>query len=224
MGKCRPGPPGPPGPIGLPGPPGPIGPAGATGPTGPAGATGPTGPTGASGATGAAGPTGATGATGLTGPTGVTGATGATGPTGPEAIMAFGGLYNDATQIITIAPGDTEDVALEESMVSVNVTPGIDSITIDIPGTYRVEFFLLLQSTTGNFDIMAGVQVNGAFIQPSLIIATVLTADFEIITLSSIVTLVAGDVLTLALSSGGGGTVLFGPGTNANLSVIRLGA
>ena len=77
--------------------------------------------------------------------------------------MAFGGLYNDAIQIITIAPGGTEGVALEENMEAVNVTLGADSITIDIAGYYRVEFFLLLQSTTGSFDITAGVQVNGAF-------------------------------------------------------------
>jgi hypothetical protein len=113
---------------------------------------------------------------------------------------------------------------LEESMANANVTLGTDSITIDIAGDYRVEWFILLQSTTGNFGLTAGVEVNGAFSQPALITSTVLTADFEIITLSGIVTLAAGDVLTLALLSATGGSVLFGPDTNANLSVIRLGA
>ncbi len=108
-------------------------------------------------------------------------------------------------------------------MENVNVTPGTNSVVIDIAGYYRIEFFLLLQSTSGSFDITAGVEVNGDFSQPSLITSTVLTADFEIITLSSIVILAAGDVLTLALSSATGGDILFGPGTNANLSVIRLG-
>lgn len=107
-------------------------------------------------------------------------------------------------------------------METADVTLGTDSITIDIAGTYRVEFFLLLQSTTGSFGITAGVQINGAFAQPSLITALILTDDFEIITLSSIVFLAAGSVLTLALSSATGGDILFGPDTNANLSVIRL--
>ncbi len=160
----------------------------------------------------------------MAGPTGPAGIEGPTGPTGPEAILAYGGLYNDAIQIITIDPGDTEQVALEENMPTVNVTPGISSLTINVAGTYRVEFFLLMQSTTGNFGITAGVQINGVFSQPSLYISTVLTADFEIITISSIIILAAGDVLTLALSSVIGGSILFGPDTNANLSVIRLGS
>ncbi len=113
---------------------------------------------------------------------------------------------------------------MEEDMASANVTLGTNSITITVAGDYRVEFFVLLQSTTGSFGIDVGVEVNGAFSQPSLLTSTVLTSDFEIITLSAIVTLAAGNVLTLAMSSATGGSVLFGPSTNANLSVIRLGA
>lgn len=157
------------------------------------------------------------------GPIGPTGPTGSTGPTGPEAILAYGGLYNDTIQTITIAPGSTQTVALEESMVSNNVILGTNNITIEIAGDYRVEFFVLLQSTTGTFGIDVGAQINGVFSELSLFTSTVLTSDFEIITLSGIVNLEVGDILTLALSSATGGSVLFGPSTSANLSVMRLG-
>ena len=108
-------------------------------------------------------------------------------------------------------------------MTSNNVTLGTNSITIDIAGDYRVESFLQLQSTSGTIGILAGVQINGAFMQLSLISTIILSSDFEAVTLSSIVTLAAGDVLTLALASVTGGNVLFGGGTSANLSVMRLG-
>ena len=229
------GPTGPTGPTGADGATGPTGATGDTGATGETGVTGPTGPTGDTGATGETGvtgptgPTGDTGATGETGvtgptgPTGDTGATGETGATGAEAILAYGGLYNDSTQLITIPAGGEEGVALPESMANTNVTLGTDSITIDIAGDYRVEYFIQLQSTSGDFGVLAGVQINGLFLQSSLISTIVLTSAFETVTLSAIVTLAAGDVLTLALSSVTGGSVLFGAGTSANLSVMRLG-
>ena len=109
-------------------------------------------------------------------------------------------------------------------MTNVNVTPGASSITINVAGDYRVEFFVLLQSTTGAFDLTLGVEINGVFSETALVTATVIDTDFEVITLSAIVTLAAGDVLTLAVSSVAGGTLLFGPSTNANLSAIRLGS
>jgi hypothetical protein len=197
-----------------------VGSTGATGATGATGTTGPAGPTGPTGAAGPTGPTGATGATGFIGPVGPTGATGATGP---EPILAYGGLYNDSTQMITIAAGGTETVALPESMTANNVILGTDSITITVPGDYRVEFFVQLQSTGDTFGVLAGVEINGMLLQPSLISTLVLSSDFEAVTLSAIVPLAAGDVLTVALTSVPGGTVLFGAGTSASLSVLRLG-
>ena len=137
--------------------------------------------------------------------------------------IAYGGLYGDTSQFITIEPGGEKTVELEEEMPASNVTLGTNSITIDVPGTYRVEFFLLFQSATGRFGITAGVKINGFFGQLPLTTAAVLSSDFEMLTLSAIVTLAKNDVLTLALMSATGGSVFFGPGTNANLSVIRLG-
>jgi hypothetical protein len=104
-----------------------------------------------------------------------------------------------------------------------DVTLGTNSITIDVPGDYLVGFMVLLQSTTGDFGLTLGVQIDGAFSEPSLVTATVITADFETISYSSIVTLAAGNVLTLAVSSATGGSLLFGPETSANLHAILLG-
>ena len=113
---------------------------------------------------------------------------------------------------------------MAETMPSDDITPGASSITITVTGNYWVEFMVLLQSTTGDFGLDVGVQINGAFTTPSLFTSTVIGSDFEIITVSSIAALAAGDVLTLALSSATGGTVLFGPSLNASLSAMLLGS
>jgi hypothetical protein len=112
---------------------------------------------------------------------------------------------------------------MDETMPISNTTPGANTLTIDVAGDYLVSFMVLLQSITGDFDSNIGIQVNGAFSEPSLVTSTVLTADFQSITINSIVTLAEGDVLSLAISSAIGGSVLFGPSLNANFSVLRLG-
>ena len=184
--------------------------------------TGPTGPTGPTGATGS---TGSTGETGSTGATGLTGLTGATGETGPALINAYGGLYSDVAQVIELDSGGVEEVvALDEPLVNLNITTGTNNITIDIAGDYRVEFMILAQSTTGSFGLTVGVRVNGVLSLPSLITSTVLNADFEMLTFSSIVTLAEGDVLDLVIFSSTGGTVLFGPSINAYINVLRIGS
>ncbi|WP_312280362.1 BclA C-terminal domain-containing protein [Oscillibacter sp.] len=187
-----------------------------TGPTGPQGDIGPTGPTGD------AGPTGSIGPTGDAGPSGPTGDAGPAGPTGPDGLQAYGGLYSNSNQSIVISAGGTQGVALDQAMVSTDVTLGTNSIEINVAGNYRVEVYILLQASALFFNVTAGAQINGAFSQPSLTTTFALTTNYEFVSLSGIVTLAANDEVTLALSSPDGGTVLLGPGMNANLSVIRL--
>jgi hypothetical protein len=137
--------------------------------------------------------------------------------------IAYGGLYDDGVQSIVIAPGGTEPVVIGEAMSGDNVTLGTNTITINQGGNYQVEFMVMLQSTTGTFDLSVGVQINGNFSEPSLLIGTEITSDFEFIKVGSIVTLSAGDILGLAVSSTTGGSLLFGPSLNVSLSVMRLG-
>lgn len=167
--------------------------------------------------------TGPTGDAGPTGPTGDAGPTGPTGPTGPDGLQAYGGLYSISNQTIVIPAGGTQGVALNQAMVFTDVTLGTNSIEINTAGNYRVEFYGLLQASSGVFNVTAGVQVNGTYSQLALTTSFALTTNYEFVSLSGIVILAANDVLTLALSSPDGGTVLLGSGMNANLSVIKLG-
>lgn len=229
------GPAGATGPMGLAGPPGAQGPTGPTGPTGPAGIAGPTGPAGAEGAAGPTGPTGPagiagpaggegpTGPQGIQGVQGIQGIQGPIGPTGPEAIVAYGGLYDNAALTVTIPAAGTEILPMEEFMPSSNITLAPDIITITEAGNYKVDFMGIFQSTSGNFGVNFGVAVNG-ILQPPLEIAVVAGTVFQAITGSAIVALSVGDTLELAVFSATGGSLLFGPSMNVNLNVMRLGS
>ncbi|HMM05049.1 MAG TPA: hypothetical protein PKD52_00010 [Clostridiales bacterium] len=113
-------------------------------------------------------------------------------------------------------------MTLSETMSSNNITLGPNNITIDVAGDYQVSYTLILQSTTGTFGLNTGVQINGAYSEMSLFVPIVLSSDTEMLTVVSIVTLEEGDVLQLVLSSTTDQTVLFGPGLNANISVLLL--
>ena len=136
--------------------------------------------------------------------------------------LAFGGLFNDAVGIITV-PDDGTPVIIDlpEQMESDNMTLGTDNITIDISGTYKIDFSTILQSTSGTTGINIGVRVNGVPI-PELLLGYVATDEFESLATSAIVALTAGDVLDLVIFSATGGTILLGPAQNATLTAFLL--
>ena len=167
---------------------------------------GPTGPTGAAGAAGEEGPTGDT------------------GPTGAAAITGYGGLYNNSTQNITIPANGQQQVSLDEDMPFSGMTLGANSITITTAGDYMVDAMLAGQSTTGSFGFSFGVAVNGSLTGTSLTTSRPMVEDFDEYTIGAIVTLAAGDVLTLVVDSVTGGTIALGADTNAFLRVVLVGS
>lgn len=145
------------------------------------------------------------------------------GPIIPALKTAYGGLYDSAALVLDVPAGVPQVLPMGEFMASENVVLGNNSVTIVRSGDYRVEFMVLMQAVFSSFGLTVGVRINGVFSQP-LTTATVIDGDFQSITLSSIVPLNAGDVLSLAVLSVAGGTLLFGPDQNINPSVIRLGS
>lgn len=219
---------GPTGPMGPAGPVGPIGPSGATGPQGP---IGPTGLTGTTGATGPQGPIGPTGLTGATGPIGPTGATGPAGEAG-LGLVAYGGLYNSVIQTPTITTAGTyEQIDLDTAMTSQSVTYGTNTITIDTDGDYEISFNIDLTDTSATTYIVAARINNTPIAQTattSLGTSTDSTdAEFATnISTSSIVSLTAGDVIDLAITTTETqtGTISILPNGSATLTIKKLDA
>lgn len=137
-------------------------------------------------------------------------------------LAAYGSLYSDAIHAIAITAGKDAPVRLPEIMRLKNVTPGDNRLIIGIPGDYWIEFMVVMQSTSGDVGVDAGVRINGDYVD-ALLVSTVLTADFSTLTASSIVACAAGDVLDIALTGTSDASVLLGPRVSAVLSLMRLG-
>lgn len=240
------GPPGANGATGATGPVGPQGPQGAqgvAGPTGPVGPTGPqglqglqgvqgvTGPQGETGATGPVGPQGlqgvqgATGATGATGPQGAIGPTGPTGPTGPQGaagtgLIAYGGLYGTTTDAVALT---TTPVALPlgTQMPSSNLTYGTNSVTVTDAGTYELAYGVRGSMSDGS-SLTVSVGQNGTAIAATTITDALTSGTPSSVHGQTIVTLSAGDVLTLLASDSGSATWTPGSGANTYLTVKKL--
>ncbi len=240
------GPPGANGVTGATGPVGPQGPQGAqgvTGPTGPVGPTGPqgpqglqglqgvqgvTGPQGETGATGPVGPqglqgvAGATGATGATGPQGAIGPTGPTGPAGAAGtgLIAYGGLYGTTTDAVALT---TTPVALPlgTQMPSSNLTYGTNNVTVTDAGTYELAYGVRGSMSDGS-SLTVSVGQNGTAIAATTITDALTSGTPSSVHGQTIVTLSAGDVLTLLASDSGSATWTPGSGANTYLTVKKL--
>lgn len=240
---------GPPGANGVTGATGPVGPQGlqgaqgVTGPTGPVGPTGPqgpqglqglqgvqgvTGPQGETGATGPAGPqglqgvAGATGATGATGPQGAIGPTGPTGPAGAAGtgLIAYGGLYGTTTDAVALT---TTPVALPlgTQMPSSNLTYGTNNVTVTDAGTYELAYGVRGSMSDGS-SLTVSVGQNGTAIAATTITDALTSGTPSSVHGQTIVTLSAGDVLTLLASDSGSATWTPGSGANTYLTVKKL--
>lgn len=231
------GPQGPQGAQGVTGPTGPVGPTGPQGPqglqglqgvqgvTGPQGETGATGPAGPQGPQGLQGVQGATGATGATGPQGAIGPTGPTGPTGPQGaagtgLIAYGGLYGTTTDAVALT---TTPVALPlgTQMPSSNLTYGTNSVTVTDAGTYELAYGVRGSMSDGS-SLTVSVGQNGTAIAATTITDALTSGTPSSVHGQTIVTLSAGDVLTLLASDSGSATWTPGSGANTYLTVKKL--
>lgn len=219
------GPQGPQGAQGVAGPTGPVGPTGPQGPQGLQGVQGVTGPQGETGATGPAGPQGLQGATGATGATGPQGAIGPTGPTGPAGaagtgLIAYGGLYGTTTDAVALT---TTPVALPlgTQMPSSNLTYGTNSVTVTDAGTYELAYGVRGSMSEGS-SLTVSVGQNGTAIAATTITDALTSGTPSSVHGQTIVTLSAGDVLTLLASDSGSATWTPGSGANTYLTVKKL--
>ncbi len=179
------------------------------------------GQTGPTGATGLAGPTGATGLTGLTGVTGITGPSGPSGPTGASGagLNAYGYIYVLASPTGTTVPAET-DITFTNNGPLVGVThiANSGSLATSTAGQFEVDWKVNLTSGVGSAFAVA---VNGT-VDPSTNV-NVLVATGQV-SGDSIITLAAGDVVTLRNNSVVAATLDQSPGVGASMTIKQLDA
>jgi len=192
--------------TGATGPTGATGATGATGETGAPGATGDPGPTGDPGAAGAAGPTGPTGdpgAAGDPGATGPTGETGDAGPTGdPGPTGATGATGSSGIVIIIIVATDFPIADFSTSYLAIGsgrseAAPADADSPLPVGGTLGN---LRVHVTASSADpASATVYVNGT---ATAVTCTIASGDTDCPETMSTVPVVAGDLVTVEVSTG----------------------
>ncbi|EMS70313.1 BclA C-terminal domain-containing protein, partial [Ruminiclostridium cellobioparum] len=176
-------------------------------PTGATGATGPAGPTGATGATGPAGPTGPAGVAGIAGIAGATGA----------GIAAYANVYNLATLAgATIIGGADVPFSNNGPLVGVTHTPGTTSIVVPSTGSYEIIYNLSISAGIG---ASIAIAVNGTVNAATQISALVATGELSG---NTILSLTAGDEITLRNNSAVALTLTLAPNVSAQMDILLL--
>ncbi|MBR9649289.1 DNRLRE domain-containing protein [Clostridium tyrobutyricum] len=204
------------GPAGPTGPAGAQGLAGAQGPQGPQGVQGPAGVDGPQGSVGPTGPQGIQGPTGPQGPQGPQGPAGADGATGPaNGLNAYGYIYN-LQDSMAIANGDIL-FSNNGYLNGIAHTTGTAEISITQTGIYEINYII---STTINSNTASlAIAVNG-FVQPSTQVIVLLGAGKT--SGNAVLTLNAGDIITLRNTSTNTIVLENTPNVNAQLVITKL--
>jgi len=196
---------------------GPTGDTGAAGAQGDTGSTGPTGDTGSVGSQGSTGPTGSdanttgptgdTGAAGSAGATGTAGSAGATGPTGAASSAFYGEISvanNAVGQTLTTADTAEQITQFADDGQSNGVTTDAlnDEMTIDNTGVYEILVSMSFAGTANiEYEIFVAVDdVQQTDIQCQRKLGG--GGDVGAATITGILSLTAGEVLTLWASAG----------------------
>jgi hypothetical protein len=131
---------------------------------------------------------------------------------------AYGGLYNPTSETVTTTAGTINTVTFTGQMPSLDVAYGTNSITTTNAGTYKIEYGFVASSPTPT-EMSVSVQVNGVDA-----IATTQTRELgngiDYWNGQAIVTLEAGDVVTLAYTTATDATVTILP--TPTLTTFRL--
>jgi len=165
-----------------------------------AGTQGPTGSTGEQGVPGTQGPTGSTGEQGVPG---IQGSTGPTGPVPQSAFRAVNGSSQPIGTTINLVRFDTEEFDLNNEYI-----PG--NVSVFIPkqdGVYLIEASIGVTAETAEptFTIAALISLNSSFIQVKNNLIN--SNAINIVTVSSILQLQAGDTVQIFGVSGEIGTI-----------------
>ena len=194
---------------GVTGPTGVTGIDGVTGPTGMTGIDGVTGPTGMTGIDGVTGPTGMTGIDGVTGPTGMTGIDGVTGPTGPTGVMpdpVYGNFVTTTTGVVYSGGTQSAGIVMATPTPAPSTPAGAfavngdGSITVEQAGTYLVTGHVNVTSATAE---AYAVQVNGGGSNVAFYNAFSTPAGGGASSITTVMTLIAGDIVSIGLTSPG---------------------
>lgn len=134
----------------------------------------------------------------------------------------FGGLYSKKAGLMVLNAGDEKQLSLPSIMSSNNVILGMNTITIIENGVYRITDFISMRSADPNsVNITFSTRKNGQNME-DLYHTISVGNSFKEISSTAILPLRAGDIIDLVISSASGGSLFFGIGLSASLTVLKV--
>ena len=128
-------------------------------------------------------------------------------------------MYNNANTALNVEADETVTVTLPSTFPSNDVTSGTSSIVIINAGDYQVQYNLNVLSNNQT-TLTAAVLNNGTEVPGSSATVQVDSSEATSLSGNAIVTLTAGDTLTLGVTSTQEATLTIGAGSS--LTVIQL--
>ena len=135
--------------------------------------------------------------------------------------MAYGGLYNTAASTLNVEANTPSQLALPSTMPSLDVTYGTNTITLADEGDYEIHYAIAASAPAGTTLTLA-VRQGGTNIPQATTVRALIADTSTSFAGTTIVTLPAGTVLDVAVSTPTPATVTIGSG--AALTVKKLDA
>ena len=136
---------------------------------------------------------------------------------------AYGGIYNTTASTISLTNVSQTTVPLTTATPVLNVTTGLNTLTVTASGVYEVDYFVSGSSTDDN-TVTLSVLNNGMVIAGTSISQDVNAGVDTIISGKFIANLPAGSVISLGLlSSSETSSFDLNTNTSAYLDIIKIG-
>lgn len=138
-------------------------------------------------------------------------------------LSSYGGIYSEVSQAITLPAGGGElQIQFEETMPSLNVTYGDNSITVQNSGVYEINYLLVVATSPSSNGLSASIRANGIPISQTYVGLVLSSAAFNIFSASTLYELNAGDELTLYVDSLVEINTILGPRLTAYITVKQI--
>lgn len=147
---------------------------------------------------------------------------GVAGPAGQSAIQVYGGVYSVGTGTLALTADTPTAVPLNSVMSQMGATSSGGSITVENGGIYAIEY--KIRATSANASLLtAEMTVNGVAVTGGTSVVNATEGTQADLGVRLITALTANSTVALRITSSDVNTLTLADGTNAYLTVEKVG-
>lgn len=145
---------------------------------------------------------------------------GPTGPTGPAGSEAYGGIYDDTSEVLQDV-GTLTTVPLTKTMPSLNVTYSNNSIIIGDSGVYELNYQCNL-SPSSSSTITLTLRNSGNAISETTIVSQLNDNYDSLVSGNCLMELASGSTIDMAISTSDSSDIILASGVNSCIIVKKV--